>query len=177
MSGLARADLRDWQAFWRRWDKLTEEWPDAKRTALFEAGKATLQEVLGQINRRVSDPRGRVKRWQSLEQSSGGGYVVITSDDDEVVQQNKNGEPTTSRDVTRYLERGHKARTPSGRSTRYSERLSNKVVASENAGFVVRGRLFYSWSKLRAGDLGRAAAEKALRQLKEAIEQGGSRLG
>ena len=173
MSGLARADLRDWQAFWRRWDKLTEEWPDAKRTALFEAGKASLTEVLSQINRRVSDPRGRVNRWQELKQSSGGGYVVITSEKDEVVQLTKGGEKTTSRDVTRYLEKGHKARTPSGRSELYRERLSaGKVVASGNAGFIVRGRQFYSWAKLRAGDLGRDAAEKALQRLKSAIEQG-----
>ncbi|WP_312611366.1 hypothetical protein [Oscillibacter sp.] len=177
MSGLARADLRDWQAFWRRWDKLIEALPEAKETALRMAGMAVLKDVQEQVDRRISDSHGRVKRWQSLKQSSGGGYVVVTSEKDEVVQLTKGGEKTTSSDVTRYLEKGHKARTPSGRGKLYRERLNeNKIIASENAGFIVRGRMFYSWSKLRAGDLGREAAGKTLRKLKTAIEQRGSDL-
>lgn len=177
MSGLARADLRDWDAFWRRWDKLIATLPKAKQKALQMAGMATLKEVQKQIDQRVTDPQGRVKRWQELKEGSGGGYVVVTADNGEVVQETKSGKKTTSRDVTRYLEKGHKARTPSGRSKRYQERLNeDEIIASENAGFIVPGLQFYSWAKLHAGDLGRDAAEKTLQKLKSAIERGGSDL-
>ena len=176
MSGAARYDMRQWENFWKRWGKLADAWPDAKRTALSEAGKAALKEVLSQINQRVTDPRGRVHRWQDMKLGSRGGYVAVTANDEETVQLTKAGKKTTSRDVTRYLERGHAARGPSGRDKRYSERISSSRLIVGESRFVIQGRQFYSWAKLHAGDLGREAAEEALGQLKAAIEQGGMRL-
>ncbi|WP_051131526.1 hypothetical protein [Oscillibacter ruminantium] len=177
MSGLTRADLREWNDFWRRWEKLTKELPKAKQQALRMAGMAVERELLRQIDQRIADPRGRVKKWQDLREGSGGGYVAVTASSDEVVQLTKSGKKTTSRAVTRYLEQGHPARKPSGgRDKRYKARLVSDNLVGGNHGLIVPGRMFYSWTKLRAGDLGRDAAEKTLQKIKAAIEHGGDSL-
>lgn len=177
MGGLARADLRAWDAFWLRWEKLAGEFPKAKRLALQAAAMSVYRELLSQIDRRVSDPRGRVKRWQDVRFGSGGGYAAITAkplkDGGETVQVTKTGKKTSSIAVTRYLEKGHPARTPSGRDKRYRGRLAGESRLAGGTGMlIVPGRQFYSFTKLHAGDEARKAADKTLQKLKAAIEKG-----
>ena len=101
-------DKSDWDAFWRFWDDAIQRIPDLKREALEAMGKAVLQEVREQISRRgVHDSQGRVAKWQEMRIGSKGGYVAVSPSPDETVQVTRSGETTTSKDVTRYLERGH----------------------------------------------------------------------
>ena len=89
---------------------------------------------------------------------SKGGYVVVSPSPDETVQVTRSGEKTTSRDVTRYLERGHGITTPSGRTRRYVPRISSHRT-------YVPGRMFYSWAKQDAGKIALEEANRAMDRL------------
>ena len=152
-------DKSDWDAFWRFWDDAIQRIPDLKREALEAMGKAVLQEVREQISRRgVHDSQGRVAKWQEMRIGSKGGYVAVSPSPDEAVQVTRSGEPTTSKDVTRYLERGHGIPTPSGRNRRYQPRITSHRT-------YVPGRMFYSWAKMYAQKIALAEADRAMDQL------------
>lgn len=152
-------DKSEWDFFWRFWDEAIQRIPDLKREALEAMGKAVLQEVRGQISRRgVNDPQGRVARWQEMRMGSKGGYVAVSPSPNETVQVTRSGEKTTSKDVTRYLERGHGIPTPSGRTRRYVPRISSRRT-------YVPGRMFYSWAEQDAGKIALEEANRAMDQL------------
>jgi hypothetical protein len=140
--------------------------------ALNEMGKAALKEVWSQIGQRgINDERGRVRRWQSYHVGRWLGYVAVQPDSGdaaEVVQTTKAGEKTTSKDVTRYLEHGHKVRGPSGRAKRYTPRYKRRLNNNGRSMFtVVHGRLFYSWSR---DNVARIAAHEAERNVLVPLE-------
>lgn len=152
-------DKQDWDAFWRFWEEAIQRIPDLKREALEAMGKAVLQEVREQIPRRgVHDPQGRVARWQEMRVGSKGGYVAVSPSPDEIVQVTRFGEKTTSKDATRYLERGHGIPTPSGRARRYVPRIASHRT-------YVPGRMFYSWAKQDAQKIALEEANRAMDQL------------
>ena len=152
-------DKSDWDAFWRFWDDAIQRIPDLKREALEAMGKAVQQEVREQISRRgVHDSQGRVAKWQEMRIGSKGGYVAVSPSPDEAVQVTRSGETTTSKDVTRYLERGHGIPTPSGRNRRYQPRITSHRT-------YVPGRMFYSWAKMDAQKIALEEAGRAMDQL------------
>lgn len=159
MGGLARAEQKQWDQFCDYWQDLIEEWPNTKRIALYNAGKAVLQEVLANVDRRgVNDRHGRIKKWQELSLGTGGGYAKIAPDNE---VWDSHGELAVQ--VTRYLERGHGIRKPSGRAERYTPR-------ARTGRLYVPGHQFYSFAKLKAADIGIEAAQKALEELSDAID-------
>lgn len=160
----SRLDLTAWNKFWDYWGDLIEEVPETIKTALYAAAVAAQKEVQAQIDRQgVTDPRGRVKRWQEIRMGSGGHYSAVSPTLDDVVQAAKSsGEWTTSADLTRYLDRGHGVRQPSGRAKRYQPRLRGN-------GTYVSGHQFYSWATMQADKLARDAAEDALRKFDDEL--------
>ena len=152
-------DKSEWDFFWRFWDEAIQRIPDLKRKALEAMGKAVLQEVREQIPRRgVNDQQGRVARWQEMRMGSKGGYAAVSPSPDETVQVTRSGEKTTSKAATRYLERGHGIRPPSGRAKRYVSRVESHRT-------YVPGRMFYSWAKQDAGKIALEEAHRAMAQL------------
>lgn len=159
---LETIDNESWDEFWRYWEDLIEEWPHAKAEALFAAGKAVLPLLQEQISQRVDDRRGRVRRWQEIRRGSRGGYVAVSPAADQVSVNKTKNRFVTSKDITRYLERGHGIRQPSGKSKRYVPKIQSGRV-------YVPGRMFYSWTKMDAEKAALEAAELALAQLDEDI--------
>lgn len=149
MSTQAELDKKQWETFWKVWNRRLETLPGAKKAALYAAGQAVLPVLRQQIERRVDDRHGRVRKWQEIRLGSKGGYVAISPVTDELsVDQ-------TARDTTRYLERGHKIRPPSGRAKRYSPRIRSGRT-------YVPGRMFYSWTRMDATKLAVSAAREEI---------------
>lgn len=159
----AEMDKKSWDKFWSCWEDLIEEFPMAKKEALVRAGQAVLPALQRQIQQRVSDPRGRVRRWQDVRLGSKGGYVAVSPVWDEVSVNRTADRVVTARDITQYLERGHKIRPPSGRAKRYTPR-----VRSGRA--YVPGRQFYSWTKLDAAKIAIEAADEAMEKLCDELD-------
>lgn len=161
---MAKFNTEKWDEFWDGWDVVIQKFPDAKRMALNEMGRAVLKEVLSQIKKQgITDQRGRVGSWQEIRIGSGGGYVAVSPDHEEV-QVTKQGEKTNAKDVTRYLDRGHKVRGPSGRAKRYRPRMnyenSGSVISASTGALIVKGRLFYSYARENAERIAMHAAER-----------------
>lgn len=156
-------DLSAWNDFWgsKYWQRVIKIIPEAKHAALFEAGKALMQEVNAQIDQRgVNDKYGRVRSWTTPEVGSGNGYVAVRPDDVTVTTEGGTG---SSKQITQYLEHGHGVRLPSGRAKRY-------VPEFRGNGSYVRGYLFYSFSRSAAERIGIQAAEKCLVKFENAID-------
>ncbi len=152
-------EQEEWDAFWRFWEDAIQRIPDLKREALEAMGRAVLQTVQWQIHLGdVNDEKGRVVSWQEMRTGSRGGYVAVAPSPDETVQVTRSGEKTTSRDVTRYLERGHGIPKPSGRTRRYVPRIKTGRT-------YVPGRLFYSWARVDAGKIALEEADRAMDRL------------
>lgn len=159
-------DEKEWDSFWKNWGEAIQRIPELKREALEAMGKAVLQEVRAQIPRRgVNDRQGRVARWQEMRMGSKGGYVAVSPSPDETVQVTRSGEKTTSKDVTRYLEKGHGIPTPSGRTRRYVPRIASRRT-------YVPGHLFYSWAKQDAGKIALEKASRLLERLTSLLSKG-----
>jgi len=156
-------DMTRWKEFWgaKGWQRVIQIMPEAKRAALFEAGKALMQEVQSQIGKQgVNDQFGRVRSWQSPEIGSGGGYVAVRPDDGVAITT---GGESDKKKITRYLEQGHGVRMPSGRAKYYKPRLRGN-------GVYVKGYQFYSFSKLEAEQIAIHAADLCLARLENVID-------
>lgn len=140
-------------------DEIMEQLPEARREALEAAGEALRKEVASQIDKRVNDSHGRVKRWQEVTVGSKYGYVKVAPAVERV-----EGKDCTSRKLTYWLEHGHGIaplkRNRHGRIKQYEARRSDYETTKKKP--YVKGRMFYSWSKMEAAKLARIAAEKAL---------------
>ena len=72
-------------------------------------------------------------------------------------------EKTTARDITRYVDQGHAIRSPSGTAARYTPRIKSGRT-------YVPGRRFYSWARMDAQKIALEAADEAVRELCDAID-------
>ena len=159
-----KLDKQRWDRFWSYWEKeLPGQIKSAKRQAAQAAGEAIRDEVARQVRSRVNDAHGRVERWQQLRMGSGGGYIAVSPVSDEAVQVTHGGQKRSAKDVTRYLERGHGVRPPSGRAERYRPRLRSGRV-------YVPGRMFYSWAAAEAEKLALRAADRAMGRIADEID-------
>lgn len=155
---MAGLDQSRWNDFWgaKSWVKLLKLVPEAKHTALFEAGKALLQEVQRQITTQgVHDMFGRVRMWQDMRIGSNNGYVAVSP---------SGGEDEGAYVITNSLDRGHGVREPSGRALRYKPRFRGN-------GMYVRGYQFYGAAKLQAESIAIRAAEKGLVYWENAMDE------
>lgn len=172
---MARNGLQDLGRLLHAFDEVLEKIPEAREKALEAAGERVKKELDRQIVARLPgrDQHGRVRSWQDVTMGSKGGYLRIKPTDLEIVNKYR----YNSRQVTGYLERGHKIAS-SGRG-RYravsrSEAAPKKdshVVTNESSGdLVVKGFQFYSWTRSRAANEARKAAEIVLEELEDTLE-------
>ena len=157
-------DKSGWDKFTAAWDNVIKAFPDAKRRILEEAGKTVLQEVRSQIiGSGIRDDRFHVRGWQQYRVGSGGGYVAIAPAVVDVP-----GKGLMSKKITRYLDRGHAARGPSGRAKRYQPRITAAGIGAKGNVFV-RGRYFYREARTKANKEAKKAAEKVLVQIENML--------
>lgn len=155
-----KIDKKELESFIDYYGKFIERLPSIKAQAIYAAGKVLQQEVQSQIDQQgISDSFGRVKRWQQLYLGSNGGYAAIRPLA-EYTDSTWKGKPVLSKQLTRWLEKGHAARKPSGNNPRYEPRIKKAVLGS--GGVVVKGRLFYSWAKSTGSG---KALDAAMREL------------
>jgi len=168
MSGLARAEKRNWDAFWNKWNSVIRQVPDAKKRALAAAGAAIKKEVDKQIAGQGVHDFGRVQSWQEVRVGSKGGFVAITPKA-ENIRVSASGSPTTARKVTGYLEKGHQTR--SGRASDYADEHGMVTYNETTGAAIVPGRHFYAMARLQAGNIGRAAGEQIMKEIQAGLEK------
>lgn len=165
-AGRFQQDLR--KLLVNAFDEVLEELPEARRMALEAAGDALQKEVSRQIDKRVHDSNGRVKRWQEISMGSKGGYVKVAPVEEEIEDKN-----CTSRELTYWLEHGHPIaplkRNRHGRIKRYVARRIDYLLFKAERQYV-EGKMFYSWSKMEAAKLAKTAAEEVLTVLANDLE-------
>ena len=141
-------DYRELESFVRYYQKFWKKVPAIKTKALAVMGKVMQEEVRDQIREQgVQDRFGRVNRWQQLTLGDRGGYAKI-SPMAEHTDSTWKGKPVNSRQITIWLERGHGTRR-------------DKYGYRSGEGYV-KGRLFYSWAKLRGFRKALDAAEREI---------------
>lgn len=176
----AAFDKKQWDTFWKVWERKLETLPGAKKAALLKSGLAVQALLNKQIDSRFSSaisrkgkrfaPNEQVKRWQELRLGSGGGFSALSPKNITVRTNKKGGGTHTAAQITRYLERGYKTREPSGRWKRYRPRMGDRLDANGKHYLVgiVPGRMFYSWTKM---DAARVAVKAAREEILEWIEK------
>ena len=168
MSLKAELDRRAIQKFNTYWENLMEDFPEARGEAVKTMGETVKRDLDAQILRAdlEEDAQGMVVSWQELRLGSRGGYAAITPKTDTArprrgKQHTWKGKAVTQIQVTRWLERGHGIpKYTGGEKQRYRKRRSgfNPVTGLR----YVKGRMFYSWTKMKALDHALDAANQAL---------------
>lgn len=150
-------DTGEWTAFWKRWQNAVEQIPGLKEAMLEKIGNRARDEVRSRIDSSgLSDPRGRVKRWQNPHVGSGHGYVAVRADSVEVAAGYKDRQRLNAGALTNFLTSGHRVRGPSGRSKRYQPRARMTRV---------RGLDFYGKAKAEAEKIAVQEAEAFLERI------------
>lgn len=175
MGGIARMQRKEMDKFVQYWEDLFEEFPEARRRASEAMGEAAKKHLDRQIGR--SGFRGgadyTVRSWQELRLGSEGGYAAISPIKGIVLHQPAGlrkpktwrGKEVTSSMVTRWQERGYGTRQPApGSSRAWSSVKSGKVRLCTNMPYV-KGKQFYSFTKLRAFDIALKAAGQVLERI------------
>ena len=166
-------------AFARFWADLFKAFPESRRKAVEAMGQTVKQDLDKQIQAAQldHDAKGTVQAWQEVRLGSRGGYAAISPRRDVArpkageKQHTWQGNAVTQRQVTRWLERGHG--TPSTGAMTWSYQRKTKTLRRirERAGTgYVRGRLFYSWTKLDAWEHARKTAERLLSAIADEVD-------
>lgn len=179
MSRQATLDRQAVRKFNSYWEDLMEEFPEARATAVRTMGQEAQKELNAQIGKAdlEVDAKGTVASWQELRLGSKGGYAALSAIKASPYHVGKKpkswkGTPVTVKQVTRWLERGHGVRKPdTTKSYAWSQRRKNRnrrsglnVVTGLR---YVKGRMFYSWTKMKVTDLALDAANSALERFAE----------
>lgn len=159
----ATLERQQMDAFARYWEDLFEDFPEARRRAVELMGETVQKDLNERIQ--VSDldheAKGTVRSWQEVRLGSRGGYAAVTpkkgvaSPRAGQKQHTWKGSPITQKQVTRWLEKGHG--TPRG-----------KDGSRQGTGYV-KGRLFYSWTKMKAWEHARDAANDLLESIADGV--------
>lgn len=169
MSGTARIEREQIRKFNQYWEDLYEEFPGAKRKAVEAMGEAVQRELDANIQRAdlEAEAKGHVRGWQELRMGSGGGYAALTPSKGKPVRARAQwrGQTVTTKMVTKWLERGHGVRKPAAGSERAWNRFTRSGLNRTSGTRYVAGRMFYSWTKLRALDIALEAAGAALEEI------------
>ena len=172
MGSIARMQREKLDEFTRYWEGLFEEFPEERRRASEAMGEATKKHLDRQIGR--SGFRGgadhTVRSWQELRIGSEGGYAAVspvkgivlrrTSGDRKV--KTWRGREVTSSMVTRWQERGYGTRRAAPGSERSWSRVKSGKAHVRDKKDYVKGKQFYSYTKLKAFDNALKAAEQLL---------------
>lgn len=169
MSLKAELNRKAVRKFISYWEDLIEEFPEARGEAVRTMGEAVKRDLDAQIGRAdlEEDARGTVISWQELRLGSLGGYAAITPKADTArpragKQHTWKGKAVTQKQVTRWLERGHGVRKPAPGSDRAWNRAGRSGINTVTGLRYVKGRMFYSWTKMKALEHALDAANEAL---------------
>ena len=173
MAGRSRVDRERLDQFNRYWDKVYQKVPEARAQAVKAMGEAVFQELGQQIQ--VSDlqseAKGNVRDWQEMRLGSRGGYFAVSPrKKDKPGDQAWKGNSVTMKQVTRWLERGHGARKPAPGSLRRWSRYTRSGLNIRTGTRFIKGRQFYSRTRLKATDIALKAADRVLSKLYDDVE-------
>lgn len=141
--------------FNRVFEELFEEFPEARKEAVRTIGISTKKTLGSYIRQSDLHPSAKqtLWNWQGTRYGSLGGYVAVspinittqsvhrTKSGEKLRQNTYNGKPVTTKQITRWLERGY----PVGGDREF-----------------VKGRMFYSWTKMKAFDIALEEAYTAM---------------
>ena len=184
MSRQATLDRQEIRKFNSYWDALFKVVPEARTQAVETMGKAAQQELNAQIGKAAleTDAKGTVSSWQELRLGSEGGYAAISPKAYKWSYDHGKGKPkfwksvrVSTRMVTKWLERGHGVRKPdTTKDYAWSQRRKNR---NRRAGLnvatgrrYVKGRMFYSWTKMKATELALKAADQVLSKIADEVD-------
>lgn len=175
MSLKAELNRRAVQKFNSRFGRLMEVFPEARGEAVRAMGEAVQRDLSAQIARAdlEEDARGTVISWQELRLGSLGGYAAITPKADTArpragKQHTWKGKAVTQRQVTRWLERGHGVPKYTG-SGKQRDRKRRSGLNPVTGLRYVKGRMFYSWTKMKALEHALDAATEAMKTFSKEI--------
>lgn len=163
-------DRRELERFNRKWEDLYEEFPAAKAAAVAVMGRAVKEDLDERIlSQGVDDMFGHIRNAQQIRLGDKGGYAAVSPVADKMTDRfgrvkTWRNKQVSTRQVTRWLERGRGARKPAAGSKRYSPRMKKAGMSSRGTVYVP-GRMFYSWTRLRALSHALEAADKCLDDL------------
>ena len=149
------------------WEDLMEEFPEARASAVKAMGQAVKQDLDAQIGRAdlEADAKGTVQSWQELRLGSLGGYAALSAQKGKPsggMGKSWRGQAVTIKQVTKWLERGHGVRKPAPGSSRKWNRAGRSGLNTVTGLRYVKGRMFYSWTKMKALEHALDAANEAL---------------
>lgn len=190
MSGRARFDRKKLEQFLHTWEPLFEKVPEARRAAVEAMGETMKQELDAQIRAAdiEEDAKGTVVSWQELRLGSGGGYAAVspvkgktvqsrdrTKRGEKLRQHTYRGDPVTSGQITKWLEKGYGVRDADPTKSYYwsearFKRGEDKPFNWDTGKRFVQGRMFYSWANLKARDIALRAASRALERIGDEVE-------
>lgn len=169
MSLRATLDRKAVQKFHSYWEDLMEEFPEARATAVKAMGEAVKRDLDAQIGTAdlEEDAKGTVQSWQEVRLGSRGGYAAVAPQKGIIPasagrQHTWKGAAVTKKQVTRFLERGHGVRKPAPGSSRKWNRVGRSGLNTVTGLRYVKGRMFYSWTKMKALEHALDAANEAL---------------
>ena len=174
MSPKATLDRQAVQKFNTRFGRLMEVYPEARATAVKAMGQAVQQELNAQIGKAdlETDAKGTVSSWQELRLGSKGGYAALSAIKASPYHGGRKpkswkGTPVTVKQVTKWLERGHGVRkADTTKAYAWSQRRKNRIWRSGVNKYTglryVKGRMFYSWTKLKVRNQALDAATEAM---------------
>ena len=165
-------DAKELESFHAYYDKFIERLPAIKTQAIYAAGKALQQEVQAQVDQQgINDGFGRVKRWQQVHLGSKGGYAAVRPGK-EATDSTWRGKAVDSRQITKWLERGHAVRQPSTTGGRFYGGEKTVLASSRKYGLfgVVKGKQFYSYARLTGEKKALDAAERELDRITDEWE-------
>lgn len=145
-----------------------EDFPEARAVAVKAMGESARRYLDAQIGRAdlEADAKGTVRSWQELRFGSRGGYAALTPKKASPFRaggkpKSWHGEPVTVKQITKWLERGHGVRKPGPESKRLVP-FGRSGVNRYTGERYVKGRMFYSWTKMKALEHALDAADEAL---------------
>ena len=163
--------------FARYWEKLYQAFPDARRQAAQAMGEAVQKDLNAQIQAAdlENGAKSTVRSWQELRFGSKGGYAALTPRRASPLclgrkPKSWNGETVTVKQITKWLERGHGVRRPAPGSDRKWVRVGRSGLNKHTGVRYVKGRMFYSWTRLKAGELALKAADRVLSLLSDEVD-------
>ena len=186
----ATLERQQMDRFARYWERLYQAVPDARRQAAEAMGEAVMQDLKQNIQ--MADLTGRakgtVRSWQTVRQGSRGGYAAVSPGKGTVMsrdprsrgtwkvrQHTYKGKPVTARQVTKWLERGHgvghrPSTNPRGSLLVRGLREGYSSWNDQTGVNYVRGRQFYSFTRAKAWEHARKAADKVLAMIADEVD-------
>ena len=174
----AALERQDMERFARYWEKLFETVPAARHRGVEAMGAAVQKDLNAQIQAADlgTDAKGTVCAWQEIRIGSRGGYAAVSPGRGIATpragkQHTYLGSPVTQKQVTRWLERGHGTPSTGPKRWNYVVRTKkwHRIAKRQGEGYV-KGRLFYSWTKRKAWETARKAADAVLSRIADEVD-------